>query len=198
MKITWLGGWAIPTARVRAAVTNSFPDAEHHIIYPGEHWQKHLPQSEDLYIGYSLGAFLLLKNRDVLPDNAKITVLAPFLDLKSESNLGGRVSITQLKVLKRAMKQNMAAALNDFYKRAGLRVRCDGELPYSNSDLCWGIDQLIEGQAKNNAFDGVTQVIVGAEDLLVHAARIAELCTHAKVVEGAGHRLAELLGSVEL
>ncbi len=198
MKITWLGGWAIPTKRVLAAANKQYPNAEHDIIYPGEFWKDHLPQSADLYMGYSLGAFLLLANLNILPRNAQLALLAPFLDLKSESGLGGLVSLTQLKMLKRWMAKDAEQALDDFYARAGLRVRCQGELPYHKTDLDWGLDQLINGQAPKNSLANIKQVIVGANDPLVDAASIAGLCKHAKIVNDAGHRLADLLPFVQL
>ena len=193
MNIAWLGGWAIPKKHVLDIAKVHYPKAEHHILYPGKYWKEHLPQSADFYIGYSFGAFLLLKSTNVLPKGAHIILLAPFLDIKSEAGLGGRVSVTQLKMLKRMMSKDVVQALNDFYQRADLRVRCQGKLPYHEHDLFWGIDQLIDGKASENNLADMKQVLIGTEDPLVDAAVVARHCKQLKLIENAGHRLADLL-----
>lgn len=183
---------------MRKLVSESFPEHAHTVVYPGRHWKAYVPQEADVYCGHSLGALLLLGIADALPRSARLLLWAPFSDFRMESDRGGRVSATQLKLLIRMLERNAQAAVNDFYERSGLAQHCEGALPYAPEDLVWGIRQLLETSVNPAAFTRVDKALIGSEDALLDADKISRLCHSLDIIPAKGHGLEELLPYTEL
>jgi len=178
----WLGGWGIPPCWALEVLAN-------HAI-TNVQW---LPptftnlQQADINAGYSLGASLLLRT-----DKAEeARLFAPFFDFKKEAGQGGRVAKAQLLYIRKWLKRDPIAALNDFYSAADLPLQIT-ELPYDLDDLLWGIDQLLEDvsppekQVSANAF-------WGEKDSLLDPESLQKFFNSPTVIPIASHNLDELL-----
>ncbi|RIK80518.1 MAG: hypothetical protein DCC67_09255 [Planctomycetota bacterium] len=195
--MVWLGGWAIAPATIHAAALRRWPAAEHVVVTPGPAWAGELAQLArpgDRVVGYSLGAFLLLRGEQPLAPGERMTLAAPFIDLRSETLLGGRVEEVRLKYMMRRLARRPLAAIAEFYEAARLPLDPPSELPYSLDDLAWGLAQLYRppGKPRFDALGGAT-ALVGDADPLVDADRLAGLWPGLRVVQGADHQLAPLL-----
>ncbi len=198
MKIVWLGGWAMAPQWIESRVKERFRQHDHVIVYPGEYWENYLPTDADVYVGHSLGAFLLLRHAEHLPSEAQLILLAPFCDFRAESLLGGRVHVVQIKLLLRMLNSDTLAAVNDFYQRSGIQFDCKRSLPYSKEDLLWGIRQLCEMSVSEVGFKRVQQAIIGSEDKLLDPERIQKYCPSMEIIAGAGHSMEDLLPFIGL
>jgi len=192
-KVLWIGGWGINPTELRALVSRELVNGTHTVAPPSPKLEAMLAQSMhefDVIIGYSLGAFLLLqyiqnqavKSKEdnfIVPaffDSSKEFILiAPFLDFKSESGKGGKVSLTQLRYLERMLKRSPVEAINDFYLRAQLSLPPITALPYPIEDLQWGISQLIT-QSITTSFSLPlkTSILLGEKDPLLDSASLAK------------------------
>ncbi len=191
MKFLWIGGWAIPPAFVRAEASKCFPDVEHHVLPPTHDIRTE--REFDRIIGHSLGAFLLLRWPERFRAVRGTVLLAPFLGFPLEFDLGGRVSLAQLRLTARHLRKNPLAAVNDFYERADLSLRATA-LPYLVEDLAWGLDVLQTETVDEAPIKNQSRLIVlGEQDPLLEAARIAENFPCAKILPMAGHRIEHLL-----
>ena len=185
MKLLWIGGWGILPAWGLAHVKAHFPEASHE-------WRPPSPnalvdyESFDGLAGYSLGANILLR----AGLGPRALLLAPFVDFKKESGLSGKISLTQLRYVRRWLERDPLAALNDFFDLACLSCRAS-ELPYNKEDLLWGVDQLIL-DGNTTLGEGCT-AILGTEDPLLDVRLAATIFSKSKRIEGAGHDLPEVL-----
>lgn len=209
MRVAWLGGWAIAPEAMLAAARQRWPEAEHVAVTPGAGWAECLTRTianSDRLVAYSLGGFLLLRSPETFIPAERVALVAPFLDLRQHLHLGGRVEEVRLRYMIRRLARNPRACVADFYQSAGLEIGMSGdtandaasiELPYSVDDLAWGLEQLYRplGEPRIEAFRGCT-ALVGSEDPLIDAARLAELWPEVRPVRGAGHALAPLLEAV--
>jgi hypothetical protein len=100
--------------------------------------------------------------------------------------------------LRRWLQRDGAAALQDFYLRAGLG-QAPGTLPYAIEDLLEGLDKLAEDASpalRQFAAKGLPpgwRAFIGAKDPLLDAAVVCQSLPGCEIVAGAGHRPAELL-----
>lgn len=165
------------------------------VVQPVRQWASlasGLAGQGDVLIGYSTGAFLLMAEPELAATFERRILLAPFLDFKAESGMGGRTRLAQLKYLLRWLARDPSAALADFYKRAGLGLQPPLELPVSPIDLQWGIERLLHDAQRADAlrpFDAH----VGSEDSLIDASRLRELAPGVRIHPGLGHDLEDLL-----
>ncbi len=188
MNILWIGGWGIPPCWGLATVEAFFPGEKHVWKVPSPRALKDW-QAFDLFLGYSLGANLILR----AGLGSQASLLAPFLDFKEEAGLGGRISLTQLRYVRRWLRRDPVGALNDFFDRAGLSIQLS-DLPYSDEDLHWGLDILTADWEAAEV--GESQVVLGKVDPLLNATSVAEFFTDATVLEEVGHDLNGLLQGV--
>lgn len=139
----------------------------------------------------------MLKNRRDFPSRKGHFFVAPFLDLKTEAKLGGKVATTQLKVTRRRLAKDPHRALADFYQLSGLNFPMDATLPYSQQELTWGIDVLL-GESAPLPVDDPGFAVFGSEDSLVDPVLSNRFFPQNIVVEGAGHRLEALRGALQI
>lgn len=199
-RVAWLGGWAVAPEWIAESVTSQFPDLEHSVFIPEKGAVSEIAEKAfDAIVGYSLGSLLLLEGLDRLPPDASKVFMAPIFDFKKEANLGGQVNRTQLKVMQRWLNRDPIAAIDDFYKRAGVTLQTNGELPYSLDALGWGLDALtamcVPIEKVNNVSD--SQFVLGADDVLLNAATYQKICPAVEVVPSATHDFKTLLGSLK-
>lgn len=192
----WLGGWGLTPTWQADALARFWPQADHVVLYPGKlciaKLNERLNTEEfDGLGGYSLGAFLLLrelKNEPRLP----VQLLAPILDFKAEAALGGRIKRAHLTALLRWLQRDPLAALNDFYQQAGLSVDQADTLPYKVDDLIWGIEQLQTTSVAHWRREQF-RALVGERDALLDPVMLQQLWPELTILPGAGHDLHELL-----
>ena len=177
MKVLWIGGWAIPVSWMEAVIRGQFPEHEHEFRYPKEGVMENI--EAEVVVGYSLGGRILM---DEVERFGRVILVAPFV--------GSKISMTQLKYMRRWLKRDAVGAIADFYSRAGLPIEGGSALPYSIEDLDWGLARLMEPE---KSLDGKVEVIVGEQDSLIEADRLSG----SKVVNG-GHCLSELINHVQL
>jgi len=195
MKMGWLMGWAVPESWFAPLVGEAFPDARHTFVAatPGALDRLETAGPFDVVVGYSLGAELLLAAGERVSAWGRIALLAPVLAFPREEDLGGRVARTQVKQLARWLKRDPAAALADFYQRAGLDVTVN--VPGSTEKLLWGLEQL-EILRVEPPLPAGWRAWCGAEDALLDAARLHALVPEIRLVPGATHHPAKLLCSL--
>jgi hypothetical protein len=180
----------------------------------------------DLIVAWSLGAWRVLDDAsrgNTFP--GRVWLLAPFLAFCAEDNLGGKVSRTQTRWLRRWMQRDPAAALEDFRQRAGLEGLADGrsplpahpdplktgqptpaplpELPYGTAELLGGLDALAE-PASPALRAWVTgglpigwRAAVGGADPLLDGAAVCRAIPGCALARNATHEPAALLAAVK-
>jgi len=192
MKIVWLSGWGIDPKWLESIVKAQYPQDFHVCLYPGKKFKEKLAQeSYDALRGYSFGAFLIL-NEPVLKNKTDI-LISPFLDLKEESRLGGKVKSTQIKFLLRWIEKDPVSALNDFYQRSGLPIKSDScKLPYPSEELIWGLETILNSKAKETDITAH----IGNKDTLIDANRLRELMPKVIVHKNKSHNIEELLPEI--
>ncbi len=171
MKILWVSGWAIPQDWFAQQLDTYMPHDQHEIILPVSNWFRELQEKisfADQVAGYSFGAFLLLGQSRFLNEAGKpVRLYAPFLDFKAESGLGSKISLTQLKYLKRWLNRKPLEAIADFYKQAEIEITPLNGLPYPLNELDWGVDRMIEDEIKLPIEAHNIMVISGNYDKLI-------------------------------
>ena len=197
MKVLWIGGWGTSPSWGLTAVRRWRPDWEHEWSIPNASSAACADGSHDWVGGYSFGAFLMLKSRMDFPSRKGHFFVAPFLDLKTEAKLGGKVATTQLKVTRRRLVKDPHRALSDFYQLSGLNFPMDAALPYSQQDLTWGIDVLL-GESAPLPVDDPGFAVFGSEDSLVDPDLSNRFFPQSIIVKGAGHRLEALRGALQI
>ncbi len=194
MNITWITGWAIAPEAVKELAMQHLPEQQHHIHSPTPQTLKQLTAqgSGDLLIGHSLGAFLVLNNPAITARFSKTILISPFVDYKKESKCGSRVSLTQLKMLKRWLSNKPLPAIYDFYARAKLGEGKLNDLPYAIDDLIWGIDVLINDAVDCVDLDNVL-LYGGARDPLLDFSIMQPFLPKLEIVKQADHKLEDFI-----
>ena len=180
---TWLGGWAIPPEWALSVLEKHFPGQRHQWLPPTAHNLVMGTASA----GYSLGASLLLRQNP----GTEANLYAPFLDFKKEAGQGGKVARAQLLYVRKWLQKDPLAAINDFYRTAGLPIVATN-LPYPLEDLLWGLAQLLE-DVPLPAQPLKALAKLGGEDALLDNARLGHYFERATLAKGATHNLDELL-----
>ena len=157
--------------------------------------------SPDLLVAWSLGAWRVIEaaSRGVeFP--GMVLLLAPFVAFPSESKLGGKCSITQVKFLRRWVERDTLAALGDFYQRVRM-MNAPTEMPYALPELLEGLDRLAEDASpalREFAARGLPrnwQALIGDDDPLLDAETVCRSLPGCVRVRGVGHAIAELLAA---
>ena len=190
----WIGGWGVPPEWMERQAASVFPGIRHHVVPPDpEGGWRGQRDSYDRLIGYSLGAFLLLRAEQEKPSGLPIGLLAHFFAFPAEAGLGGRVPLTRLRYLDRWFRREPDAALRDFYRRAGLSDMGEGDpFPYPREILSAGLTTLLEERLEPR-IPGGTTVLAGEEDPLLDTARLQALYPEVYCVAGAGHHPVPLI-----
>ena len=111
MRITAVCGWAISPEGFQKQLEQIFPSGQIRVIYPKRPEDKKEAKdllgdfSSNLYIGYSLGSLWLLHHQRYLPENSVNVLLAPILAFTKEKELGGKISLGQLRYFIRNLKR---------------------------------------------------------------------------------------------
>lgn len=191
---TWIGGWGLPTDWLREQAEQVLPFATHTVLAPGPTALNGIDWSRvDRVAGYSFGAFLLLEHANKIPRPALL--LAPFFAYPAEAGFGGKIRRAQLRFLLRWLKEEPAAALGDFYRRAELDLKPPRDVPYARAELEWGLRHLSKEAAPAHLPEGWTGVI-GDQDPLLDGSVLQGLEPRLQVVPGTGHHPGPLLRAV--
>ncbi len=196
MNILWIGGWAIPIEYIKNQVETAFSKVNSHkynhsFIYPNKNYIKFIKNPNfDIIIGYSLGATLLLFEKEIISIRAKKYYIAPFLNIEEATT----VKETQLKFLLRKLKLDPIHSIEDFYMRAYLAMEDIKELPYPLRELCWGIEMLIQSKEfVVKIYDDSNRILLGSEDPLVNQKFFERNFNSLKIIKGANHELKSFL-----
>jgi len=198
VKIGWIMGWAVPEAWFAEQVAAVFPGDEHVFFEPTDSGLAALEERGpfDQVVGYSLGAHLLLAEAGRVDRlGAKVTLLAPFAAFPAEEGLGGRVARTQVKYLARWVRRDRAAALADFYARAGLEVTPEMASGIAAETLAAGLVRLEQGKAEPMAATAGWRMFAGDRDGLLDALVLGRHLPSIIVVAGGTHHPAALLSA---
>lgn len=187
----WIGGWGLPCDWLQKQAQAALPSAEHTVLPPGPTAVGKIDWSRfDRVAGYSLGAFLLLKEANAIPLSALL--LAPFFAYPAEAGLGGKIRLAQIRFLSRWLEREPVHALADFYRRAGLDLATPTQTPYPAEELEWGLRQLAEERAPARLPDGWIGM-VGEIDPLLDAGTLLAAEPRLQVVPRAGHHPTTLM-----
>ena len=195
MRIGWIMGWAVPRQWFSAEVMKVLPEAEHVFFEPVSTALANLEAAGrfDGIVGYSLGAHLLLAEAVRVDQlGARVTLLAPFLAFPAEDGLGGRVSRTQVRYLARWVRRGRAAALADFYERAGMDAAPAMANDIADETLMDGLTRLESGRVEPPSVSD-WGMYLGSEDGLLDAAILARHLPDLKTVDGGTHHPGALL-----
>jgi hypothetical protein len=202
MIVGWIGGWGISPAELRPHAEAHAPGARHVLLAPVAGAAEAAADC-DAVVAWSLGARRLLElaARGGRPFPPKVLLLAPFTSFCSEDGACGKVSRTQVRWLRRQLRQDPFAALADFRARAGLPPSpLADELPYAPDLMEEGLDRLEEPAGAGlvtfarRGLPSGWEAYVGDRDPLLDAAGVADALKGCAIVEGAGHALADFLG----
>lgn len=197
MRIGWMLGWAVPEAWFGALARGALPGAEHRCFAaePGGVARLLGEGPFDWAGGYSLGALLLLSEREALSAaGCRVALLAPIFAFPKEAGLGGRVARAQVRHLGRWLRREPAAALADFHRRAGLDVP-EGSALAPPETLAWGLERLA-GEGVEPALPPGWRAWCGSADPLLDAGRLRTLAPGLEIVPGATHHPGALLGAL--
>jgi hypothetical protein len=191
IRICWVLGWAVPEAWFSPLARAAFPNAEHAYFAATPNTLDDIRAAGrfDWLVGYSLGAQLLLAGG---PRAERVALLAPIFAFPSEENTGGRTARAQVRFLARWLRREPAAALADFYARAGLDVPPELAAELAPEVLQWGLAQL-ETVTLPPTLPPGWRAWCGTDDALLDAARLHELVPAITLVAGATHHPATLL-----
>ena len=194
MKMGWLLGWAVPEAWFAPLVRENFPRDEHVFFPAGPEVvaRLHAAGPFDHVVGHSLGAHLLLAANARGNRIDRVSLLAPIFSFPVEENLGGRVARTQVRHLTRWLRRDPAAALADFYLRAGLDVPAATAPIDETENLLWGLERL-ECDRVAPSLPAGWRAWVGADDPMLNAARLATIVPDIMIVPQATHHPIGLL-----
>jgi hypothetical protein len=196
MRIGWILGWAIPEPWFSPQVQAVFPGEEHHCFRPAPGVVDQLAAAGpfDWVAGYSLGSQVLLLDADRVAALGKIALLAPIWALAAEEGFGGRVARAQIRALAQWLRRDEAAAIADFYDRAGLEVPTDGPAPADREQLLWGLAAL-EKRRVDGGLPAGWRAWCGQDDALIDARRLQERVPEVVIVPRATHEPGALLAA---
>lgn len=193
MKMGWISGWAVGEAWFHDRVRCIWPEATHVVVPPSEDALSRLEAEGGFAVvgGYSLGAHLLLAQAARASAlAAQVVLLAPIFGFAREDGLGGLSGRTHVRYLRRWLRVDPAAALRDFYLRAGLDIPIENEPETDGLD--WGLEVLERSRVEPPAPEG-WQLYCGDVDDLLDAATLRAMSPGLVTVPGAGHHPGELL-----
>jgi hypothetical protein len=194
MRIGWISGWAVPESWFAGQARGALPAAEHVVVGTRAGAVEALLRRGpfDRVCGYSLGSHLLLSQASALPPGCPVSLLAPIWSFCSEEDRGGKISRTQIRLLARWLRTDLAAALLDFYSRSGLGHGAWSLESVAAEDLPWGLEVLAASSMEPRLPKGWS-AWCGSDDALIDANRLRDLEPRVKIVSGVTHHPAGLL-----
>jgi hypothetical protein len=202
LRIGWVLGWAVPETWFAPLADAALPNAAHAYFPAAPDTLERISATGafDWLVGYSLGAQLLLSAAVCAPETLRspvitgprVALLAPIFAFPSEENLGGRVARAQVRYLARWLRRDRAAALADFYTRAGLDVPPAPSADLPSDTLAWGLAKL-ESTVLPPALPTGWRTWCGSDDPLLDATCLRTLVPEISVVPEATHHPAALL-----
>jgi hypothetical protein len=200
-RFAWLLGWAIPAEWFLGFARTAWPQATHRAVYPGPAALTELAREApyDVLAAHSFGAQLLLAHREQVTELAtRVALLAPIWSLAREDNRGGNVPRASMRLLAKRLagapsRDVQDAALQQFYREAGLELAPDDLAADGRVHLLWGLQQLVEGLPGSPRLPAGWIAAGGAQDPLLDARRLGELVPGLRVIPGATHHPAALL-----
>ncbi|MFZ4482986.1 MAG: hypothetical protein ACOYOL_03290 [Chthoniobacterales bacterium] len=188
--IFWISGWSIPASSLREAATRAFPTWHHEAIDAGPNALACAHASEATMLGgFSFGANLLLSTNDPRPR----LLLAPFVDLKSESRLGGAMASTRIRQQLRQLKRDPAGAVADFRRLVGMEHLPIDPRPETTA-LAWGLEQMLGAATVPPLLPPGSMAVVGRQDPLLDVDTLQTILPFLQVVDAA-HDLERLLAA---
>ncbi len=195
IKIGAVCGWAVGTDWFAGQIRKIFPDAYVEAIYPGnpscpDEAQKLLDRtSADIYLGHSLGSLWLLHHKGLIGGKTPIYLASPVLAFPKEKNLGGKISVGQLKYLKKILatgKKNFEPIINFFstWNLSDVGELLDN-LPDSES-LLNGLDFLMSVSFTGPLPDNF-EFIVGEQDDLLDPVALKNCIPRLIIAPQVGH-----------
>lgn len=196
MKWLWISGWAIPPAWFAAQAQAVWPHARHLCVEPSTAAQALNTEKFDALGGYSLGALWLLRQAKTIPQQFPVLLLAPIFAFPSEKLCGGRVALAQLRLQRRRLRSQPAAAVANFFQRAGLE-----ELNTQPTIADWGAKRQTELDEELGWLEDWRAPVppenwhglIGANDALLDAPQLKKLWPSLQIVPQAGHAPTALL-----
>lgn len=196
-----LGGWGVAPEHFAAVLRAARPDARVTVYPPTEdNLARLLREPAEELAGWSLGAHLLLRAEAAgkISPGRRVTLVTPFAAFPAEAGVGGRVELTKVKFLRRRLRRDPLAALNDFHARAGLAAASKPELPYSLAELEHGLDllEITAAVTRGSTPTSACRLLLGGRDLLLDPEASARTFPEAKVVPEAGHDARDFLAAL--
>lgn len=191
----WISGWGIPPAELANAVRKQWPEDRHTVFAPTETAiSKAKAINPDILAGYSLGSLLLLsESPSALP--RKTMCVAPILAFDAEAGLGGKTATRTRIMLQTKFAQNPLAAVKLYLRLVGMSDLASQRLPYSESDLRWGLEALGKLHASIDSI-ALTHFYIGTQDTLTDVKEISRLSTRLEIIEGQDHDYRGLIPNI--
>jgi hypothetical protein len=201
LKIAWLMGWAIPKSWFKAHVLEIFPYQRHYFFEPTRDAIKAITTQGpfDITVGYSLGSLLILSANLPKKKTGKVVLLAPIIGFISEMQLGGKITVKQLKHTQKLLKRNPMKTIAEFYSLTGLNPKPSLMKSFSSDQLNtldYGLKALEEIHITQKISKNVT-AICGSADPLLDAIALKLHIPELQVIVGATHEPVSLLISLK-
>jgi len=188
--VLWVSGWAIPPEELAQLAHEALPHLSHYVIHPDpQAITKALASKAGILGGFSFGAHLLLSLIDPRPR----ILLAPFVDLKKESCLGGAIPTTQLRQQLRWLKRDPQAAIADFRKRIEAGSPSNEEKHHLDH-LAWGLEKMLSPSLPPVLLSPGSVAVAGNLDPLLDAAVLQQALPQLHRIDS-GHQLKPLLAA---
>jgi len=199
MRITAVCGWAISPEGFRKQLAQNFPRGQIRVIYPKYPGDEKEAESlladfpSNLYIGHSLGSLWLLHHQQYIPERSVKVLLAPILGFAKEKELGGKISLGQLRYFIRNLNRakDIKSVVAEFYElgKINMPLPCKDELPEKDV-LVRGLEFLktVGVPATENWIS-----LLGEQDVFLDWTQVQCHLPNLKVVRNAGHSVDLLL-----
>jgi hypothetical protein len=188
--IFWISGWSVPASVLKEAAERALPSWRHEAINPGPNALASAKAADATVLGgFSFGASLLLTVDDPRPR----LLLAPFVDLKSESGLGGAMATTRIRQQLRQLKRDPTAAVAAFHQLIGMNPPPQSR-QLDPADLVWGLEQMLEPGKMPAPLPPGSLAVAGRNDPLLDIAALESVLPSVRVIE-ATHDLEGLLAA---
>ncbi len=172
------------------AAERAFPDWQHEAVDSGPDALACAHEAKAAMLGgFSFGASLLLTTDDPRPR----LLLAPFVDLKKESGLGGAMATTRIRQQLRQLKRDPAGAVADFHRLIGRAPRQNEPAPDAAA-LVWGLEQILAPATLPLLLPPGSLAVAGRNDPLLDPAALQSVLPSLVVIEAA-HDLDRLLAA---
>ncbi|HVU37106.1 MAG TPA: hypothetical protein VHC95_02120 [Opitutales bacterium] len=198
MNWLWISGWAVPPAWLAAQAQAVWPEARHAAVAPADAARALNSEKFNVLGGYSLGALWLLHQEKAISDKIPVLLLAPIFAFTTPGGRGGRTAPAQLRLQRRRLRDQPAAAIADFYQRTKL-----AELAQDPATAQWNSarhEDLAEELAWLETWRAGPPPphwhgFAGSEDPLLDAAGLKKFWPLLRIVPGTGHTPGPLMNA---